>query len=205
MERLQRRLAVARGDEPADLVVRGGRGPLRVHEGVARDRRRDRGRRRRGASATTKGARTSTPPGAGSCRASSTPTCTSSRRSSCPTSSRGSCCPWGRRPSSPTRTSSRTCSAPTACTGSSTPAPDLPLDFYFMASSCVPASPFESPRRPLTPGRPREPARPQARARRAEMMNFPGVIAGDEAELAKLDLEERSTSTATHPGSSARS
>src|ERR1043165_8216878 len=32
------------------------------------------------------------------------------------------------------------------CTG-------LPLDVYFMAPSCVPASPFESPRRALTPRR----------------------------------------------------
>ena len=32
---------------------------------------------------------------------------------------------------------------------------ELPLDVYFMASSCVPASTFESPRRPLTAGRPR--------------------------------------------------
>ena len=30
---------------------------------------------------------------------------------------------------------------------------DLPLDVYFMASSCVPASHFESPRRELTPAR----------------------------------------------------
>src|SRR5918992_1380853 len=29
---------------------------------------------------------------------------------------------------------------------------DLPLDVFFMASSCVPASEFESPRRPLLPG-----------------------------------------------------
>src|SRR5512138_682623 len=29
---------------------------------------------------------------------------------------------------------------------------DVPLDVYFMASSCVPASPCESPRRALTPG-----------------------------------------------------
>src|ERR671932_625654 len=29
---------------------------------------------------------------------------------------------------------------------------ELPLDIYFMASSCVPASPFESPRRALLPG-----------------------------------------------------
>ena len=28
----------------------------------------------------------------------------------------------------------------------------LPLDVFFMASSCVPASSFESPRRPLSPG-----------------------------------------------------
>src|SRR5260370_9626419 len=28
---------------------------------------------------------------------------------------------------------------------------DLPLDVYVMASSCGPASPFESPRRPFTP------------------------------------------------------
>src|ERR671931_116888 len=28
----------------------------------------------------------------------------------------------------------------------------LPLDYYFMASSCIPASAFESPRRPLLPG-----------------------------------------------------
>src|SRR2546430_7205227 len=28
----------------------------------------------------------------------------------------------------------------------------LPLDVYFMASSCVPASAFDSPRRPFTPG-----------------------------------------------------
>src|ERR1044072_4757976 len=29
---------------------------------------------------------------------------------------------------------------------------DIPLDVFFMASSCVPASDFESPRRALTPG-----------------------------------------------------
>src|SRR5207342_620504 len=29
---------------------------------------------------------------------------------------------------------------------------DLPLDVYFTASSCVPASPYESPRRPLSAG-----------------------------------------------------
>ena len=37
---------------------------------------------------------------------------------------------------------------------------DIPLDVYFMASSCVPASRFESPRRELTPRRPRRAAPP---------------------------------------------
>jgi adenine deaminase len=52
----------------------------------------------------------------------------------------------------------------------------LPLDVYFMASSCVPASEFESPRRALTPGD------LDALLRRRR------VIGGSEAELAKLAL-----------------
>ena len=65
---------------------------------------------------------------------------------------------------------------------------DLPLDFYFMASSCIPASSFESPRRPLTPGDLESLLRRKRVLGVAEMMNFPGVIAGDESELAKLEL-----------------
>jgi adenine deaminase len=65
----------------------------------------------------------------------------------------------------------------------------LPLDVYFMASSCVPASAFESPRRPLTPGDLQGLLRRRRVIGLAEMMNFPGVISGDEAELAKLDLD----------------
>ncbi len=64
----------------------------------------------------------------------------------------------------------------------------LPLEVYFMASSCVPASSFESPRRPLTIG---DLAGLLNRSRvlgLAEMMNFPGVVAGSEEELAKLRL-----------------
>jgi len=64
----------------------------------------------------------------------------------------------------------------------------LPLDFYFMASSCVPASPFESPRRPLTTGDLESLLRRRRVLGVAEMMNFPGVIAGEESELAKLAL-----------------
>jgi len=65
---------------------------------------------------------------------------------------------------------------------------DLPLDFYFMASSCIPASPFESPRRPLQAGDLESLLRRKRVLGIAEMMNFPGVIAGDESELVKLEL-----------------
>ena len=65
----------------------------------------------------------------------------------------------------------------------------LPLDVYFMASSCVPASGFESPRRPLSTGDLEGLLRRRRVLGLAEMMNFPGVIAGDEHELAKLRLD----------------
>jgi adenine deaminase len=65
---------------------------------------------------------------------------------------------------------------------------DLPLDVFFMASSCVPASSFESPRRPLLPGDLEGLLRRRRVLGLAEMMNFPGVISGSESELAKLAL-----------------
>jgi adenine deaminase len=65
---------------------------------------------------------------------------------------------------------------------------DIPLDVYFMASSCVPASSFESPRRALTEGDLEALLRRRRVLGIAEMMNFPGVVSGDEAELAKLAL-----------------
>jgi adenine deaminase len=64
----------------------------------------------------------------------------------------------------------------------------LPLDVFFMASSCVPASGFESPRRPLTPGDLEGLLRRRRVIGLAEMMNFPGVIAGAPSELEKLGL-----------------
>src|SRR5881227_3495600 len=54
----------------------------------------------------------------------------------------------------------------------------LPLDVYFMASSCVPASQFESPRRELTPGDLDALLRRRRVIGLAEMMNFPGVMGG---------------------------
>ena len=65
----------------------------------------------------------------------------------------------------------------------------LPLDVWFMASSCVPASAFESPRRPLTPGDLQGLLNRRRVIGLAEMMNFPGVIVGDDTELAKLALD----------------
>src|SRR5262249_7094014 len=62
------------------------------------------------------------------------------------------------------------------------------LDVFFMASSCVPASSFESPRRPLSPGDLEGLLRRRRVIGLAEMMNFPGVVSGDEHELAKLAL-----------------
>ena len=65
---------------------------------------------------------------------------------------------------------------------------DVPLDVFFMASSCVPASHFESPRRELTPGDLDALLRRRRVIGLAEMMNFPGVIGGATGELAKLAL-----------------
>ena len=64
---------------------------------------------------------------------------------------------------------------------------DLPLDVYFMAPSCVPASTFESPRRALNDGDLEGLLRRRRVLGLAEMMNFPGVIAGAPSELAKLE------------------
>jgi adenine deaminase len=64
----------------------------------------------------------------------------------------------------------------------------IPLDVWFMASSCVPASDFESPRRRLTTGDLDALLRRRRVIGLAEMMKFPGVIAASEHELAKLEL-----------------
>jgi adenine deaminase len=77
---------------------------------------------------------------------------------------------------------------------------DVPLDFYFMASSSIPASPFESPRRPLQPGDLESLLRRKRVLGLAEMMNFPGVIAGDESELVKIELAGRAHIDGHAPG-----
>ena len=62
----------------------------------------------------------------------------------------------------------------------------LPIDVFVMAPSCIPASRFESPRQEVGAGAIAGLLRRRRVIGVAEMMNFPGVIAGDPAELAKL-------------------
>jgi adenine deaminase len=68
-------------------------------------------------------------------------------------------------------------------------ADEMPLDIFFMASSCVPASTFESPRRGFTLGDLQGLLRRRRVIGLAEMMNYPGVVSGDPHELGKLELE----------------
>ena len=81
----------------------------------------------------------------------------------------------------------------------------LPLDVFVMASSCVPASSFESPRRPLTRGDLESILRRSHALGVAEMMNFPAVIAGDPDELAKLEVRGATHADGHAPGVTGRS
>ena len=62
----------------------------------------------------------------------------------------------------------------------------VPLNVFVMAPSCVPASPYESPRGPLGLAEIEGILRRERALGVAEMMDFPAVIAGDEATLAKV-------------------
>jgi adenine deaminase len=63
---------------------------------------------------------------------------------------------------------------------------DLPLDVFVMAPSCVPASHFESPGFALGPADMEAILRHPRALGVAEMMNFPGVIAADPDVLARI-------------------
>ena len=66
-------------------------------------------------------------------------------------------------------------------------ADEVPLDAYVMVSSCVPASPFESSGATLTPEDIAELLRTEPRAiGLAEMMDYPAVVAGVEDAVAKV-------------------
>lgn len=65
---------------------------------------------------------------------------------------------------------------------------NVPLDVFVMAPSCVPASPLESPRRPFSLGDLAGLLQRHRTLGIAEMMNFPGVVGGAPGELAKLEI-----------------
>ena len=62
----------------------------------------------------------------------------------------------------------------------------LPFTFGICASSCVPASPFESPGAEIHAAEVRELLAEHGAIGVAEVMNFPGVVAGDAELLAKI-------------------
>ncbi|MGZ8605530.1 MAG: adenine deaminase [Actinomycetota bacterium] len=67
-------------------------------------------------------------------------------------------------------------------------AADVPLDYYVMVSSCVPASPFESSGATVTAEDIAAFLAEEPNAIGvAEMMDFPGVVAGSEDALAKVE------------------
>jgi adenine deaminase len=65
---------------------------------------------------------------------------------------------------------------------------DIPVDLYVMVSSCVPASPFESSAATVTPEEIATFLAEEPRAiGLAEMMDYPGVVRGNDDALAKLE------------------
>ncbi len=77
---------------------------------------------------------------------------------------------------------------------------EVPVDVFVMAPSCVPASRFESPRRPFSRGDQASILRRRRALGIAEMMNYPGVVAGDPEELAKLHQPDASHADGHAPG-----
>ncbi|PWU15061.1 MAG: adenine deaminase [Verrucomicrobia bacterium] len=63
---------------------------------------------------------------------------------------------------------------------------DLPVDFFIMLPSCVPATPFETAGARITADDLRLMIADERVAGVAELMNYPGVYLGDESELAKI-------------------
>ena len=67
----------------------------------------------------------------------------------------------------------------------------VPFNFYFAAPSCVPATPFETSGAILDSNDVEFLLKKDEIVALAEMMNFPGVINGDEEVLRKLELARK--------------
>ncbi len=81
---------------------------------------------------------------------------------------------------------------------------DLPLEIYFMAPSCVPATPLETPGARLPAEKLRSLLDHPRLLGLAEMMNFPGLLQGDPEVLAKVALFHRKIKDGHAPGLSGR-
>lgn len=77
---------------------------------------------------------------------------------------------------------------------------ELPVDIYYGAPSCVPASAFETPRQPLGAEDIKEMFDKGLCTHLGEMMNFPGVISGDTAVWEKLRAAKGRVITGHAPG-----
>jgi adenine deaminase len=68
----------------------------------------------------------------------------------------------------------------------------VPLDYYVMVSSCVPASPFETGGAEVGPADIARFLEEESRALGlAEMMNFPAIVAGEDGALMKVEVAHR--------------
>src|SRR5437867_4264885 len=81
---------------------------------------------------------------------------------------------------------------------------DLPLDFFIMLPSCVPATPFETAGARLTADDLRLMIADERIAGVAELMNYPGVYLGVESELAKIEAGKGKNIDGHAPGLSGR-
>jgi adenine deaminase len=80
----------------------------------------------------------------------------------------------------------------------------LPLDFFIMLPSCVPATAFETAGARLTAGDLRLMIADERIAGVAELMNYPGVFLGQESELAKIQAGKGKNIDGHAPGLSGR-
>jgi adenine deaminase len=80
----------------------------------------------------------------------------------------------------------------------------LPLELFLMAPSCVPATHLETSGASLGPDELRQVLKWKDCIGLGEMMNFPGVLAGDEVVLGKIDLARGKLVDGHAPGVSGR-
>src|SRR6266576_2046232 len=81
---------------------------------------------------------------------------------------------------------------------------DLPLDFFIMLPSCVPATPFETAGARVTADDLRLMIADERIAGVAELMNYPGVYLGAESELAKIEAGKGKNIDGHAPGLTGR-